>query len=303
MNPTSFLTFAIVLFTTVTACNFKSREERKSAQMEELSVLENKIEELEDRIGNKTTKRIDVKGFGDIIDSNDLSGSIVFFEESTNTWFSNDFDWADKRRLPASTFKIVNSIIGLETNVVSDTGIQFKWDSSQDRRKMWRKDFDLHGAFHASCLPCYQELATNVGLETMQQYVDRLSYGDMIVDSSSLDNFWIKGESGVSQVEQIDFLQRLYSHQLPVSVSTIDKMKKLMVIDSNANYKLSGKTGWGFHNDQDNGWFVGYIEKDDNTYFFATNVTPKETFNMSLFAKMRSLVTMQAFELLGTLPD
>ena len=76
-----------------------------------------------------------------------------------------------------------------------------------------------------------------------------------------------------------------------------------MVIDSNANYKLSGKTGWGFHNDQDNGWFVGYIEKDDNTYFFATNVTPKETFNMSLFAKMRSLVTMQAFELLGTLPD
>lgn len=79
MNPTSFLTFAIVLFTTVTACNFKSREERKSAQMEELSVLENKIEELEDRIGNKTTKRIDVKGFGDIIDSNDLSGSIVFF--------------------------------------------------------------------------------------------------------------------------------------------------------------------------------------------------------------------------------
>ena len=95
--------------------------------------------------------------------------------------------------------KLLILLLDWKPTYVSDTGIQFKWDSSQDRRKMWRKDFDLHGAFHASCLPCYQELATNVGLETMQQYVDRLSYGDMIVDSSSLDNFWIKGESGVSQ--------------------------------------------------------------------------------------------------------
>ncbi len=298
MNFNPFLSFVVVLLTTVTACNKINKDEGKKVEFEEVSDLENKKEELEDSLKNKITHQVEVTAFDNIIDSNDLNGSIVFFNEKTNTWFSNDFDWANKRRLPASTFKIVNSIIGLETKVVTDKGIQFRWDNNQDRRKMWRKNFDLHGAFHASCLPCYQELARDVGLVTMRQYVGRLSYGHMIVDSSSLDNFWIKGESGISQVEQIDFLQRLYNHQLPVSVSTLNKMKKLMVIDSNANYKLSGKTGWGFQNDQDNGWFVGYIEKDEDVYFFATNVTPKETFNMSRFAKIRYAVTLDAFDVI-----
>jgi beta-lactamase class D len=35
---------------------------------------------------------------------------------------------------------------------------------------------------------------------------------------------------------------------------------------------LSAKTGWGMRFETQVGWFVGYIEKGDNVYFFATNL-------------------------------
>ena len=56
-------------------------------------------------------------------------------------------------------------------------------------------------------------------------------------------------------------------------------VKNILVLDSTAAYKLSGKTGWGIMHDEltegkflNIGWFVGYVEKGDNAYFFATNI-------------------------------
>ena len=291
MNLTGFKVFAFAICVLVCFIGCKPNKNKVNEDPAEESVLLDSLPDLD-------TNRVVVDKFQLIIENYNLEGSILFFNTEDGKWLSNDFDWAEKRRLPASTFKIVNTIIGLETKTITDSGIQFKWNRSEERRKMWRKDFELHGAFHASCLPCYQELARNMGLETMNRYLDKLDYGKMVVDSSSLDNFWIKGESGVSQIEQIDFLKRLYNYQLPVSAETIDKMKSLMVIESNDNYKLSGKTGWGFVDEIDNGWFVGYIENAGNVYFFATNVSPGKRFKMELFPRVRSEVTLLAFKVL-----
>ncbi len=38
---------------------------------------------------------------------------------------------------------------------------------------------------------------------------------------------------------------------------------------------LSGKTGLYSKGNQYYGWFVGYVETDNNVYFFATNFTKK----------------------------
>ena len=74
-----------------------------------------------------------------------------------------------------------------------------------------------------------------------------------------------------------------------------------MLIEENDTYKIYGKTGWSVSEGHDNGWFVGYIETQKKVYFFATNIEPKEHFDMAMFLSMRKEVTYRAFEKMGIL--
>ena len=229
-----------------------------------------------------------------ILDSAEVEGSILIFDAQKNIYYSNDFEWAKVGRLPASTFKITNSIIALETGVVKNDSTFFKWDGKKRRLKSWERDFIFRDAFHASCLPCYQEIARSIGEKRMATYLSKLEYGDMKVDSSNLDLFWLVGDSNISQFGQIDFLKRFYYNKLPISKKTEKIMKRLMVIEENDEYKISGKTGWAIREGHNNGWFVGFVEKEMEVYFFATNIDPKEKFDMNLFSKIRKEITMNA---------
>lgn len=200
--------------------------------------------------------------------------------------------------LPASTFKITNSIIALETGVVeSDTSI-FEWNGEKRRMQVWEQDLTLHDAFHVSCVPCYQDVARRIGPNRMNAYLDSFNYGSMVVDSSNIDVFWLEGESQITAKQQINFLKRFYDGKLPISNRTHQMMKQLMVIQQSDSITLSGKTGWSIRNGNNVGWFVGYLEKNDNVYFFATNVLPQESFNMDLFGKIRKEVTEKALRTL-----
>lgn len=69
-----------------------------------------------------------------------------------------------------------------------------------------------------------------------------------------------------------------------------------MIIEDNNDYTLRGKTGWSIRNGNNNGWFVGYIETRNKIYFFASNVEPKDQFDMDMFSMIRKDVTFKAFE-------
>lgn len=237
--------------------------------------------------------------FQEIIDSAQVDGSILIFNLKENAFISNDFDKSGIGHLPASTFKITNSIIALETGVAKNDCTLFKWNGEKRRLKNWEQDLILKQAFHYSCVPCYQEIARSIGVEQMQQHLKNLSYGNMDVDSSNLDLFWLEGYSRINQFEQIDFLRRFYHSELDISDSTESIMKRMMVIEENETYKLSGKTGWSITNEMDNGWFVGYIETKNNTYFFATNISPKQTGHMKNFGSHRKEITFKALAKLG----
>lgn len=237
--------------------------------------------------------------FQTILDSANLTGSILIYSASDSTYYSNDFEWAEIGRLPASTFKIVNSIIGLETGVVEDDSTIFEWDGQPRRLKVWEQDLVFRDAFHKSCVPCYQEIARSIGSKRMNDYLTKLDYGDMVVADTNIDVFWLEGDSKISQMQQISFLKRFYYNDLPVQDRTTKLMKKLMVIDETDSYTISGKTGWAIRNGHNNGWFVGYLEKEGKVYFFAVNVDPKESFNMDLFPKIRTEVALKAFESMG----
>lgn len=250
---------------------------------------------------NEPERTILLSSFQEILDSADVQGSILIFDLNDSAYYSNDFMWAETGQLPASTFKIPNSIIALETGVVENDSTLFEWNGEDRALNNWEQDLHFSEAFQYSCVPCYQEVAREIGLQQMTEFLDTLDYGNMQVDSTNLDLFWLQGESRISQFEQIGFLQRLYRSELPISKRSEIIIKSMMIIEENQDYTLSGKTGWSINNGEDNGWFVGYIETQRNTYIFATNVEPTPQFQMNRFPQIRRDVTLTAFKQMSVL--
>ena len=231
-----------------------------------------------------------------ILDGYNVKGAVLIYDLERETFYSNDFEWANTGKLPASTFKIVNSIIALETGVVEDDDTLFAWDGQARALSIWEKDLSFKEAFHFSCVPCYQEVAREIGANRMNSYLDKLSYGRMKVDVKNIDMFWLEGESVISQFQQVDFLERFYEEKLPISSRTFLLMKKLMVMEANDEYTLRGKTGWSIRNDMNNGWFVGYLEKKEGTFFFAANIEPVGEFKPDEFIAARKKIVFKALK-------
>lgn len=241
-------------------------------------------------------KEVQVNELQALFDSAKVTGATVVFDPGAMVFYSNDFDRCRKGYLPASTFKIPNSLIALETGIVENESTVFEWDGKKRRLKTWERDLTFREAFHASCVPCYQEIARKVGADTMRKYLDLFHYGDMVFDSSTIDLFWLEGNSRITAFGQIDFLKDFYEEKLPLSAHTYSVMKNLIVIEKNDRYTLSGKTGWAIRNENNLGWFVGYIESAKGVRFFATNLEPGPGFNMDEFTRIRAEITMKALE-------
>ena len=272
MKPT--ILFALLLL----SCATKPSENQTEANQEE-------------------TQRVIKPEFQALIDSANLDGAILIFDEESKTYFSNDFGWSERGQLPASTFKIPNGIIALETGVVENDSVLFAWNGEERAFKVWEQDLIFRDAFQVSCLPCFQEIARNIGVERMKAYLEKLDYGIIKFDSLTIDNFWVQGESRINQFEQIDFLRRFYHSELPISERTETLMKSIMVIEKNENYRISGKTGWSFSEENNNGWFVGYMESEGKVLFFATNLEPKDPSKIDEFVAARKDLTYEAFRL------
>lgn len=238
-----------------------------------------------------------------LLDSMNVKGVILVFDPQSGTTWSNDFQGSHTGTLPASTFKIPNTLIALETGVVEDENTLFPWDGNPRPLKVWDRDMVLREAFHASCVPCYQQIARETGAGRMNLWLDTLNYGDMQVDENNIDVFWLEGNSKISPYQQMDFLTRFYYSQLPVSERTMQIMKELIVIETNEHWQLSGKTGWAIRAGLNIGWYVGYLEKDGNVYFVATCVEPLETFNMQMFNMVRRNIAMEAFRVLNIIEN
>lgn len=243
-------------------------------------------------------KEVVKSAFQSILDTNQIKGSILIYDSQLDTYYSNDFDWANRGFLPASTFKIANSIVALDLGVVaSDSSISY-WDGEDRWLPQWEQDLIFRDAFHLSCVPCYQEVARNIGEKRMNTYLTDMKYGDIKVDSTNIDMFWLEGDSRINQMQQIDFLRRFVKAKLPISARTHKIMKRMIVAEETEAYKLSAKSGLSNTNEQYNGWYVGYLEVDNNVCFFATNLEPKaqETFDFQGFIALRKNVTFDAFK-------
>ncbi len=220
-------------------------------------------------------KKVEVKELQLLLDAAKVEGTILIYDINKNTYYANDFDKAKQGALPASTYKIPHSIIGLETGILKSDGVAFIWDGTKRTFAAWEKDLSLREGFQKSCVPCFQELARKIGVRRMKESLEKLHFGKMDVTATTITDFWLTGVSKISPFQQIDFLKRFYKKSLDISEATYTTLRSIMILEKNETYTLSGKTGLVIQNKVPLGWFVGYLEKGNQVYFFATKITPK----------------------------
>lgn len=180
-----------------------------------------------------------------------------------------------ERENPCSTFKIVNSLIAIDSGVMKVDDSTMKWDGKKREIDTHNQDQDMQSAMTNSVVWYFQKVAEKIGKERMQNYLHTLKYGNEDI-SSGLTNFWL-GKGGsllVSPVEQVDFLTQLFEDKLPVKKESMSDVRKLIKLKTEGNNTLFGKTGTS--SGAKFGWFVGAVKHGDKTYVFATNVRANE---------------------------
>jgi beta-lactamase class D len=227
-----------------------------------------------------------------------VNGSIAIYDKNNHRFYERNPARNTTSFLPASTFKILNALISLETGAIRDDVAVLTWDGIVRQIPAWNRDTNLRQAFKDSTVWFYQVLARKNGYERMQNFVDRVGYGNRQIGTpDQIDRFWLEGPLQITPKQQIEFLQRLERNDLPFSQRAIDLVKDIMVIEKTPAYTLRGKTGWIDSANPNIGWIVGYLEQNDNVYFFATNMVmpdPKD-------APKRLEVTRLSFKALGLL--
>lgn len=177
--------------------------------------------------------------------------------------------------VPASTFKIFNALVALETGVAADTNFTLQWDSVDRSNPNWNRDQTIAEAFRNSTVWFYQELARRIGQQRMQDWVSREGYGNRNIQGG-IDKFWLKGELRISPNQQVEFLRRLFDGKVNFSKRTTEMVKQMMLQRDTLSYRLRAKTGWGNMKEWQIGWIVGWIERPQGGAIFALNLESRD---------------------------
>jgi len=188
----------------------------------------------------------------EIFERKGLNGTFVVYDLKNDKIDYYNLDRANERFYPASSFKIFNTLIGLENGIV--------------------KNVDERYAIKVSQVPAYKKLARELGKERMQEGLNKLNYGNKEI-GSEIDKFWLEGPLKISAMEQVKLLNLLSQSKLPFKLENQEQVKDITILEKKDDFILHGKTGWA----TDNivvpiGWFVGWIETSDNIYSFAINL-------------------------------
>ena len=178
---------------------------------------------------------------------------------------------------PFSTFKVVNSLIGLDLGLIKDTKQTLTYDKQVYPVQAWWPPvwklprYDLTTAFKYSMVAIYRQLAKDIGEKRMRNYLANMGYGNEDI-SSGLDNFWLKGSIKISAVDQVLLLQKIYHNQFSFDEQAITSLKKVMLTGASDDYRLFAKTGAGkIEGGIMLGWYIGFVENATGVHFFAFN--------------------------------
>jgi beta-lactamase class D len=206
------------------------------------------------------------------------AGTFVGYKVDDYLVIASDKDRSGEAKLPASTFKIPNSLIALETGVVGDSDKDiFEWDGVTRSIEAWNRDHTMRSAIAASAVPVYQEIARRIGAERMQKYVDLFEYGNRDI-GGGIDQFWLTGNLRIDPVQQVDFVDRLRRGALPVSKRSQDLVRDILPVTKVGEAVIRAKSGLlGAETGKPSlGWLVGWVEMSSANTVFALNLDCRE---------------------------
>ncbi|MFL0797380.1 MAG: class D beta-lactamase [Cellvibrionaceae bacterium] len=218
-----------------------------------------------------------------------ITGSLLIESGSSKAKYAYNIDNTE-RFVPASTFKILNTLIFLEEGLVKDEHESIPWDGVERSYSPWNQDQTLTSAFQYSCVWCYQRYAAKVGDSTYREYLKTFNYGNKLT-GKDITRFWLEGDLRISAGEQIDFLRKVYSGDLPVQKKHLNTLKTIMLLDESDSYQIWSKTGWSGKD----GWYVGYLKKADGVWFFANHIEINRKEDLAF----RKSLVMESFKALN----
>ncbi len=196
------------------------------------------------------------------------------------------------RESPASTFKIALSLMGYDSGYLKDAGtpsIAYK-DEYRAMMDSWKVTTTPKSWMEDSVVWYSQVMTKALGPEKFKTYVNSFHYGngDLAGDagkSNGLTNAWLGSSLQVSPAEEVAFVRRMLSGQLPVAKDAIAKTKAIIPeFPAADDWTVYGKTGSGLRRNADGtktgglqfGWFVGWATKGKRTIVFARLVRDDE---------------------------
>ncbi len=225
-----------------------------------------------------------------LYDSLGVSGSFVVCDAGRDHWIYVDSAMAAHPTLPASTWKIMGSLIGLESGVVSGADHVLNWDGTVRDREELNKDLSLYEAYHISSYWYHQRIAQLIGPVSLKHWLDTVGYGNRDT-TGGYDRCWIRGNLRITPLQQVEFLQRLHTHELPFSERTVEIVKGIMIQEETPSFIHRGKTGWAMTDTEWIGWYIGYIERKDESgpYIFANRLIITDTMSTTFGAARRAI--------------
>lgn len=202
----------------------------------------------------------------------EYESSFVLYDLKKDIWKIHDMEHATLRVAPNSTYKIYNALFGLEDRIITPENSFIKWNGTAYPFEAWNTDQTLPSAMNASVNWYFQSIDEQLGADSVQKNLHTIRYGNEDL-SGNFASYWMESSLKISPIEQVELLTRLQENRLEFTLENVKAVKDAIHISSSSFGEFYGKTGTGRVNGQDiNGWFIGFIENADNTYFFATNI-------------------------------
>lgn len=223
---------------------------------------------------NDTNLNITYIDLSDVFEK--YNGSFVLYDATEDSWQIYNKEYATTRISPASTFKIYIALFSLESGIITPEQSLIPWNGQNYIYDLWNSDQTLESAMLNSVTWYFQALDKQANLSSIKKYVQEIGYGNQIIEGD-ISSYWINSSLKISPIEQVEMLNKLYYNKFGFSPENIKAVKDSICLYSADNSTLSGKTGTEEVNGENtSGWFIGYIEKDNHTYFFATNIQSKK---------------------------
>lgn len=202
----------------------------------------------------------------------EYEGTFVLYALENDAWNIYNIDHATQRVAPNSTYQIYDALFGLEENIITPASSLIEWNHAIYPFEAWNTNQTLQSAMSNSVNWYFQAIDKQLGLSSLNSYIQKIKYGNEMINGE-LSSYWLESSLKISPIEQVELLTKFYKNQFDFDPENINAVKDSIRLYSSEIGTFYGKTGTGRINGQDvNGWFVGFIETADNTYFFATNI-------------------------------